>query len=724
MALAAVLLTGCGAGPDFGGTSRNSAFDSGLGGSYGGYGGSYGSSGYGGGARQNPNSAPVRGTYPKVEASFELSDVKGNPFDYTENDVMVTITKPDRQTLRIPAFFDGGKTWRVRYTPDESGHYAITRVTLNSREEQPDKFEKREFDVTGSVQPGFIRRDPRDKTRFAFDNGGSYYPIGHDVAWGSGKPGDIAGMFEKMGKAGENWSRVWMDHWDGKNLDWVTGKKLALGTLDLDAIKRWDEIVDAAEKNGIHFQMTLQHHGQYTTRVNPNWDENPWNKKNGGFLSTPDEFFSNSQAVALTKAKYRYILARWGYSTAIMAWELFNEVEWTDAVAHKHQDEVAAWHNGMVEFLRQQDPYKHLITSSSGLDKQMLGDRLDYWQPHAYPPDAIAAVTGLDARKLDRPVFFGEIGPGEGLEKDDGTFLRRALWGSLMSETGGAAQYWSWDVVDSKNLYGLFTPAVDFVKQSGLLSKRGLLPIAAGTQTAESGPLTFGPGGGWSATKQTEFTVLPSGAVDGIGMMPAYLQGSAHREMFGSATFKVTYPQAGTFSLTVGIAAKAGAHVVISVDGQKTVEKDFPAAEKDTAVNATLEAKVPAGAHTILVENTGADWVTLKRFALTPYAPALAALGKGGKDYAALWVYARGETPSSGISGKLTIPGLQAGAYKATWWDTAAGKPLNEESVTVASGSPLALTTPAITRDAALYIMKTAEKTAVKPAVKKAKGKG
>src|SRR5207302_1501019 len=208
--------------------------------------------------------------YPKLEASFELAGVTGNPFDDTENDIRVTFRGPGGETSTVPAFFDGGHTWRVRYTPRRPGAYTLTQVTLNGADSRPQSVKR-----------------------------------------------------------------------------------------------RWDEIVAAAEQSGIYLQIVLQHHGQYSSRVDSNWDINPWNAKNGGFLATPEEFFTNPRARALTRAKYRYILARWGYSPHILAWELFNEVQWTDAIRNQHADTVAAWHREMAAFLRQQDPNRHLITTSS-----------------------------------------------------------------------------------------------------------------------------------------------------------------------------------------------------------------------------------------------------------------------------------------------------------------------------------------------------------------------
>lgn len=708
LAVMCVPLTGCG-GPDLGSAGRNSSFDQGLSGNYSSYGNNSGRSG------SPTNGVAGRGTYPKVEAAFELGDVKGNPFDFTENDVIVTLQRPDTRTVKVPGFFDGGaanKTWRFRYTPDTTGRFVVQRVTLNGKEVTPDKLEKREFDVSGSPSPGFVRRDTRDKTRFEFDNGNSYYPLGENVAFAE-KPEETAAQFEKMGKVGENWSRVWITHFFGMNPDWPKVKQTSPGQLDLDTLKKWDAVVDAAEKNGIYFQLVLQHHGQVSTRVNPNWDDNPWNKKNGGFLSTPDEFFSNPRAIALTKAKYRYLVARYGCSPNILSWEIFNEVEWSDAVFHKHTDEVSAWHNEMAAFLRQQDPYRHLITSSSMSSVASLGNQLDYLQPHSYAPDPASAIAAIDTRKVDKPVFFGEIGPAEGM-KVDAEWLQRALWSGVMSDMAGAPAVWSWQDIDKESLFGQYRAVSDFLKQSGLVSRRGLTTAVPTVETTERGPLILSPGSDWGQASQTDFTVLPSGAVQGLGAMPAYLQGSKSRSLFPAATFKTTYASAGTFSVTVGKSAKDGSALQILIDGQKAAEKSFKAGSKDSDVNETLEAKVPAGDHTIRIENPGDDWLMIRRITLTPYAPTLGAVGKSGKDFAAFWIYRRG-TGKEGIKAKLTVNGLQSGPYRATWWDTSTGKQLSQEEVS-ASSSGLVLNSPSIGKDVALTVAKANEKTAAKPA--------
>jgi hypothetical protein len=128
-----------------------------------------------------------RGSYAPLEAAFELPDLSGNPFDYTVNDVMVQLACPNGQTASAPAFFDGGSTWRVRYTPRLAGQYTIRQVTVNGKPAERAEPRPNEFRVTGSLGRGFVRIDPAHKMRFVFDSGEPYYPLGYNVGWVSAR---------------------------------------------------------------------------------------------------------------------------------------------------------------------------------------------------------------------------------------------------------------------------------------------------------------------------------------------------------------------------------------------------------------------------------------------------------------------------------------------------------------------------------------------------------
>lgn len=618
------------------------------------------------------------------ETEFLMAGLTGNPFDPEKNDVRVIFRGPGGKTKKQLAFFDGGGIWKARITADghwEGGTVIHNGVGVPTR-----------LSTSVAAQPlHFVRRKGAG---FVYDDGKPYWPLGHNVAWRSGNL-DVADAFAKMGAAGESWSRVWMCHWDGKNLDWETKND----TLSLTVARRWDGIVAAAQKHGIHFQLVLQHHGPYALKVNSNWDENPWNVKNGGFLKTTAEFFTHPEALRRTKNKLRYTVARWGYSPSVLAWELFNEVEWTEG-AKDTPKAVEAWHKSMAAYLRSLDIHQHLVTTSSHLPGGDLYGALDYEQPHAYPPDV--AATALSVRPQSKPIFYGEIGPASDLNADDGRHLKAGLWASLFSDAAGAAQYWSWENVDKRNLYGLFRSASAFAKLSGVTALR---PARVSVSTPDGGVASSGPGKGWAETKRTEFPIQSDGTIAGIGEMPSFLQGSAHRAMFPRAELPVTLKQAGSIAVEVQMVARAGGDLTIKLDGKVVAQKSWPAAGQDTPVNAILTAPIPVGAHRIVLENSGADWVTLTKITVGPVGSSVAALAKTDGTRAALWLRrtARGAHPGGG---RVTVSGLRAGSYTLVWWDTTQGKTVRQERVVVSVSGQAVIALPRFTGDIAASLMR------------------
>jgi hypothetical protein len=181
--------------------------------------------------------------------------------------------------------------------------------------------------------------------RLVLTSGAVYTPIGANLAWADkDRVAFHLRALDAFGRAGLNWTRIWMVHWSGLNLDWLPedmGRSPPSGYLDLRVAADWDKIVAMAEEKGVYLQIVFQHHGQYSSVADSSWGQNPWNAANpGGFLPSAAEFFTSLVAKELTALKYRYIVARWGYSPAVLAWQLFNEVHWTDAIERNH-DEAA-----------------------------------------------------------------------------------------------------------------------------------------------------------------------------------------------------------------------------------------------------------------------------------------------------------------------------------------------------------------------------------------------
>src|SRR6266852_4005170 len=122
--------------------------------------------------------------YQRIEASFSINNLSTDPFDYTVTDVEVQVAQPDSTTVWLPAFFDGGTTWRIRHVPTMIGLYQVSSIMLNGQPIAASNQQPSSWTVAGPViSPGYVQVDPANASRFITSNGRRYFPIGHNVAW-------------------------------------------------------------------------------------------------------------------------------------------------------------------------------------------------------------------------------------------------------------------------------------------------------------------------------------------------------------------------------------------------------------------------------------------------------------------------------------------------------------------------------------------------------------
>jgi hypothetical protein len=678
----------------------------------------------------------AQGTYSKLEASFNITNLTTDPFNYEVTDVGVRIVQPDNSVLTLPAFYDGGTTWRVRHMPTMAGTYTVSGVILNGAPLTVSGLQPASWTVAGPpTSPGFIRVDPNNNQRFVYGNGKRYFPVGEDVAYDitdGSTPHYVTNIIVRLGAAHGNFARVWMACFANLDPDWVNwgptlplGQLYVLGTASSNVVHDWDNIVNAADQAGVRFQMTLQHHGQYSSIVNPNWPNNPWNTTNtipgsgtsdtNGFLTAPGQFFTNAEAIDLTKRKFHYYVARWGYSPSILAWELFNEVEETDAAINGQWTNVQTWHDTMYTFIRSIDTnYHHLITTSADLPEP-IWDEADYYTHHEYPSDVInglADTQSITGSQPVRPQFGTECGvQGTALVGVDAP-----LFAGLMNGQSGGEQPWDWDQVDGNNGYApndysCFRAANDFVTLSGWADQNVLNKSAPPTTGGAPGALTFAPGGGFNPATQSTF-VVGNLAPPGIGTLPSYLQGNYHRsETPNGYVFIVNYPQAGTFSVQVTKVASAGGILDLYLGPTLMTSIVFPTnggGDNGAATNYTASISVPMGSNTITVSNGGQDWLLIGNITLNPYAPTLAAYAVGNSNWNATWLWNQTNVfltnASASLAGTVQVAGLNNGTYSATWFDTFAGVAISNFSLTVPDTNPVTVNTPSFLRSIGLYV--------------------
>lgn len=539
--------------------------------------------------------------------------VSGNPYDPDENDAWVVFKGPGGLSERRLAYFDAG-SWKSVLVAHRTGTYTASLV-LNGKTLSAAK----PVTLRTTLGDGFVRVGGH--WGFQYDSGRLYWPLGHNLGWQSPNNPDLTQFLATMGHNGINWSRIWACPWDGKNPWWpAEGNKVPLGQLWPKAIQRWDSIVQAADKAGVHFQFVLFHHGEFSSTTDSNWKENPWNAANGGFLKNPEDFFTDGHAKKLAKEWVRYAVARWGYSPAVMAWEIFNEVQWTDGI-HKIPDEVGKWHDEMAAYIRSIDAVHHLVTTSSSEQKMPVFRSVDYWQPHGYPARVAPMVLG--AKSPDkRPLFFGEVGPGQlrGGKATQVLAVRDGIWSGLFALQAGAAEYWSWDLVPMYNLHREYALARQILTESRVLSETNLKQVTLDLDAGLGGDLHMAPGGGWEATRQFEFS-LPEDALMGMGKLSSFFQGKGHPEFrLHPITFRFHAPKSGKIVFGVTGNSGSGGNLKVGVNG-------VPAAERSWAAGATvrgidrLEAVYPAGEVVVTLDNDGPDWVQLGSIDIAGMAP-------------------------------------------------------------------------------------------------------
>jgi len=414
--------------------------------------------------------------YELVEVNIRLDGNVSDPFDENEARINSEVILPDGRKWSIQAFFyqdyerslvndmevllpSGKPFWKLRFTPVLEGRY-IVNLYVYSRGRLMDLYEL-SLEASGySPDPGFVRFDGN---YLVCDNGSDLFLIGQNVCWytPSRKTYDYDVWFEKMADNGMNYARIWMAPW-AFAVEWSD----KAGRYDLKEAWRLDYIFKLAEEKGIYLMLCLVNHGQL--KASDDWSRNPYNKARGGPLSSPEQFFTDSAAKDLFKKRIRYLVARYAYSTHLLAWEFFNEVELTD---NYNPSNVANWHKEMANYLRSIDPYEHLVTTSFGGPRE--GDLiwrtsgLDFTQTHMYGPDVkdlAQAISREIKRKLstyEKPTLFGEFGAdwrwfdSPLYYKDkEGVEIHEGIWASLMSGSFGTAMLWWWDVyVDPFNLY-------------------------------------------------------------------------------------------------------------------------------------------------------------------------------------------------------------------------------------------------------------------------------
>ncbi len=404
--------------------------------------------------------------YQKAEWNVNLITNWTNPYLQEDVALDMLIKSPGGKKLTLPCYYESGKSgqasfWKARFAPQETGVYKYA-FRLNNGELTNES----SFKVKASKKDGFLHAN--DNWTLRFDNGKLFRGIGENIAWESRTSDDskyfkelhqeskynYEYMLRSLVKHGGNFYRTWICSWN-LPLDWHhdfnNARYIASNEyFNPSAIRKIDRLVNLSDSLHIYVMLTLGM-GNYSI-------------KDGGFSATAADFFVNPKSKQQYKDRLRYIIARWGYSTSIGAWELFNEVDnvqFGDKEKPINADSIVAWHNEMSTFIKLTDPYKHLITTSiSHRDLKGLNSlkNIDINQKHIYKNTAAIpeTITNYEGR-FNKPYIIGEYGYEWDWSKNFDDFapqmdsdFKRGLWYGLFSPTPILPMSWWWEYFDNR----------------------------------------------------------------------------------------------------------------------------------------------------------------------------------------------------------------------------------------------------------------------------------
>lgn len=669
-----------------------------------------------------------------------------NPFDPEDVTLDAVVLMPSGREVTVPGFLnegyrfryeggvehlerEGDPWWEIRYAPVETGAHRI-RVILNDGSGKVVS-EALPFEVTEGESHGFVRVSERSPRYFEHDDGSLYFPIGLNVGWSdrSGQK-DFERYFEGIAGADGNFARVWLGPTFtrlGLERGIVPGHPGAngLGWVDLKAAARVDEVFRLADRLDMKLMVAIESFSAMRDSGEPrHWHESPYNVALGGPIRRTGEMLSDPVAKGYFKQRLRYLVARYGHYTALMNWELWNEVNGIDGY---DSSASAVWHAEMAKVIKRLDVYEHPVATSFWINH---GDRavdeledLDFNQTHVYGvrdfPTYFVPIAQRKIARYQKPHLFGEYGvhvhasgsTGVDLE---GVQIDNGHWAALLSGSAGGPMLWWWDnYVEPNDLYGRMTPLARFVEGMPLhvIPSRPLEKVSlrreGGGRAAEGPyrPLLITPAArSWDrcdVNVRRTFEVSDDGRVSDFDVLPAVVHGREgdNRGLHNAPTFSLTMPEDGRFTVHVEtVSGWSGAGLEIRVDDEVRLLKDFPdnngsSRAEIKSYNGAYSVELSAGEHLVTVDNPGEDWMAV-RYEVTDYLPS---------DHLNVDVWARGfvEPDSEGLVAfvwlrdrdytwsldreahpdalapirdcVLRVPVVHDGAYLIEWWDTREG---------------------------------------------------
>ncbi len=428
--------------------------------------------------------------------------------------------------------------FHIRFAPPKAGSWRM-QIRIQTAD---DLFWSPIFDfyVDESENHGYVQVG--ENKRFLELDGSPFYPVGMNTPWPETAPEFDSTLFSyniikeqdktwyrpemyrdkgfcvprvydkykdiwsKMSESGVNYVRTIMNP-ISTEIEW---EKLGDYTNRLNQAQEMDELLEFAEAKNlfIHWDLAIHYTFKFNVYYLTQWDwiDNDGTPsycyKNAFNLEKPIEFFSNDDAKKYYKQRLRYIMARWGYSPNIAAFEIMSEISNIGSTAddnnefyNKNTQVFQDWQIEMGDYLKSLYHGKiHLLTASysgemSQKDSTFFKSKsYDFMTSNVYDfgtPDFAKFFTKVVAKRLlnesemelsenaynvrsseksgenvfsynIKPLMFSESEPIDCVRNCErlGIEINRSQWQSLFSGLAASLSWSSWYKTDNYKVYG------------------------------------------------------------------------------------------------------------------------------------------------------------------------------------------------------------------------------------------------------------------------------
>lgn len=681
--------------------------------------------------------------YDMYEISFQLNAEYENPFDPDDIKVDGIFTYPSGKVVTVPAFYiepmkkgdgkvlltynpnaylsTGDPEWRVRFAGDEVGKYSFKLVAEDSNGRKYTSASK-SFSMYNGGNKGWAKISEKNPSVVVNSADGSvYYGSGANIAWVRSQftknPAHMSyNYFVGQAEGNANMTRVWICHWawlewSPKSGDTSTYSYAGLGYYNQVISCAFDDVVNMCEQAGIRIVVVTEDNDE-TGNDNDydGWKYNPYSTYQGGFVSSFNQYYRSQAVREQYKKRLRYIIARWGYSSAVYSINMWNDMSTPTADS--------------ISYLKELRDYTHSLT--------------DGWRPFLYSSNinmsanAVLDYTSQSLRTFDgtKPSVTNECYASS----DDNYYrdtLRNTIWKELCDGSAGT-MIWSHDDVDVLGCWDLFKNVLDFtsdVPYDSYIYQSGETPILSATATSSDVALKkalsirpYGDVSAWGAKATKNYFEIDTGS---SGMLlegyVANLYGTNHTNTWRNPpTFVINAPNGGEMVLFVDEFGAGTNRMTTTINGSVVNQRVFSGGRRyTTAEEKYTTVPLVKGENRITLDNTGNDWINVGTvyFILNSDSAAGMITAHTHISEGAAVVYLENQTYSEvtkSILGKdpvdfknvsFKVSGLSDGRYALYSFNPDTGKYSDSKVVNV-SGGETTVTVPSVGEDYAVKLLK------------------